>query len=813
MKNRNKLITLVVSIALVVGCLDTLHAQTNAFAVDPASLSFTTPTGASPLPKILNVGTTGAPVAFVLQVTGGLTCSQIVNYQIASPTSTTPTQVTVAAQTPSLPAGTYNCGITLTASGLASKDVPITITIGGGSGTSGSLSVSTTSISLSAASGGQPAATTLRITNSNAASAINFTAVPTSSGWLQISTNTSVPAAGFVDMQVQANPAGLAVGSYDGNITITPAGGTAISVAVNFSVTGNPALQVSQGGSAVSAVNFAYQIGTALPATQSLNLSSSSQTTQLTCTVAQLGSNFLVVLPTGSVTTPQTLQLQIASTAAQLPAGNYTASISLSCPNASNSSVTIPVNLLVSTLPLLTAGTLPSTFTYQTGGPNPAVQTVSIGTTSTAVAFTTSVTAGQGWLTVTPSAGTASAAVPQVLTLAVNPAGLGAGNYTGSVTVTSSGAGNSLTIPVALTVTTGTILSATPMGFAFSYQTTGGAPAPGSRQITISSPVDVVFNISIAYSQCSSWLSLNTTSGTAGPFGTPVTLSVNPAGIAPPAHCAATLSITASSAPNTINIPVTLDVSANPILGVSTGALTLNGQLGAGNSQPASFSVSSSDSITALPFSVTSPATWLFISPSAGTTAANIQVQANTSAAGLQVGPNTTRVTVSSPSLPSPGYIDIPVTLNLTSNANLTVDKSSLTFSQTQGGAPPAAQTLSIAVAGVHFRRFRIGVLRRLAVGDANQRQHSGPTDGQRQRRKPVAGDLQRSGRDHRAGRGQQPSDGERDAQHHFASDLVGVAGDARLHDRNRLTQAARPDGPGHQHRRAGYVHCRNHLH
>lgn len=294
MKNLNKLTTLVVSFALLLGCLDTLRAQTNAFAVDPATLTFSTPTGASPLPKILSVGTTsGASVAFVLQVTGGLTCTQIVNYLIGSATSTTPTQVTIGAQTTSLPAGTYNCGVTLTASGLAPKDIPITITVGGGSGTSGSLSVSTTAISLSATSGGQPATTTLRITNSSPTSAVTFTAAPTSSGWLQISTSNIVPASSSIDMQVQANPTGLAIGSYDGSIAITPTGSAAITVPVTFSVTGNPTVRVQQSGSNVTAVNFAYQTGTALPATQTLNLSSSSTTTQLTCTVSQSGGNFL----------------------------------------------------------------------------------------------------------------------------------------------------------------------------------------------------------------------------------------------------------------------------------------------------------------------------------------------------------------------------------------------------------------------------------------------------------------------------------------------------------------------------------------
>ena len=80
--------------------------------------------------------------------------------------------------------------------------------------------------------------------------------------------------------------------------------------------------------------------------------------------------------------------------------------------------------------------------------PSQSVVIVSVGSTLTFTAAA-STTAGGNWLSVTPASGN----VNNTLTISVNPSGLTAGAYNGTITITPSGTGNSpLTIPIKLTV-------------------------------------------------------------------------------------------------------------------------------------------------------------------------------------------------------------------------------------------------------------------------------------------------------------------------------------------------------------------------
>ena len=95
----------------------------------------------------------------------------------------------------------------------------------------------------------------------------------------------------------------------------------------------------------------------------------------------------------------------------------------------------------------------PSTlsFSVNAGAAAPPTQTVTIGNLGATLTYTASAstTGGGPWLSVTPVSGN----VNSILTIAVNPSGVAAGSYNGTVTVTPSGAGNTpLTIPVKLTV-------------------------------------------------------------------------------------------------------------------------------------------------------------------------------------------------------------------------------------------------------------------------------------------------------------------------------------------------------------------------
>ncbi|HKP88072.1 MAG TPA: S8 family serine peptidase, partial [Blastocatellia bacterium] len=98
-------------------------------------------------------------------------------------------------------------------------------------------------------------------------------------------------------------------------------------------------------------------------------------------------------------------------------------------------------------------GVSPSSFSFSAtaGGSNPANQSLSISNTGGGT-LNWSASDDAPWLTLSPTSGTA----PSSVTLSVNIAGLAAGTYNGTITITATGATNSpVTVPVTLTVSGG----------------------------------------------------------------------------------------------------------------------------------------------------------------------------------------------------------------------------------------------------------------------------------------------------------------------------------------------------------------------
>jgi Viral BACON domain len=88
-------------------------------------------------------------------------------------------------------------------------------------------------------------------------------------------------------------------------------------------------------------------------------------------------------------------------------------------------------------------------FSYNIGSPTPAAQAISVSAGTARLNFAASAS-GESWLTIGPLSGT----TPGTVNVAVNPGGLTAGSYNGTVTITSSGAtGSPQMVPITLTVT------------------------------------------------------------------------------------------------------------------------------------------------------------------------------------------------------------------------------------------------------------------------------------------------------------------------------------------------------------------------
>jgi uncharacterized protein (TIGR03437 family) len=467
---------------------------------------------------------------------------------------------------------------------------------------------------------------------------------------------------------------------------------------VLVTVAGTPAVNVSP-----AQLSFFYQTGTTQPLPQTLSVTSSTGANVSFTASAKsttCGNNWLV-LSQQSGATPSTLSVQVNT--ASLSAGTCTGEIDISAPGASNPSVVVPVNLLVSTNPILLVPSTGPTFTYQLGSSTlPAAQNVLITSSTPGVNFTATVSAPTGtpnFLQVNPGSGT----TPQALALSLNAQVLpnvGPGAYTETVTITSSGAGNSpQSFPVTLIVSSNPILTANVQSLNFNYQI--GQTAPSPQTITVNSTgAPLNFQVAANTSSCGGFLFAAPSSGTT--FSPPpqtlnqVVVSVNVTGLTPQV-CSGnvTLTVPGSSTPPLV-IPVTLNVSNTALLNVGQAAINVTALVGAAATTQ-TVSVSSTDPNNQLPFTAiaaTNPIglTWLSVVPNSGNTPNNLQVTINP--ANLAPGTYTGSITVSS-SAPNVPAQTIPVTL-VVASSTVSASPTSLTFTQSIGGAPPAAQTVQI---------------------------------------------------------------------------------------------------------------------
>jgi hypothetical protein len=387
-----------------------------------------------------------------------------------------------------------------------------------------------------------PATQPIFVTSSGAA--LSFTTAASGGTWLS-ATPASGSTAGTVNVAV--NPAGLATGTYNGTVTITSAGATGSpqTVSVSLVVTALPTLSATP-----ATLSFSYQIGAAMPATQSISVSSSGAA--LSFTMVASGGTWLSATP-ASGTTPGTVSVVVNP--AGLTAGTYNGTVTITSAGANGSPKTVGVSLVVGTAasPVLSATPTTLSFNYQIGAATPATQPISVTSSGTALSFTAAASGGT-WLSATPASGT----TPGTVSVAVNPAGLAAGTYNGTVTIASAGAmGSPQAIAVSLVVTAGTgnaTMTVSSGSLQFNYQ--NGGSLPSSQALTIAST-----GSPLAYTASSSnaaWLTASPTGGTTP--GT-VMVSVNPAQMSAGSYTAL-ITLIASGA-NSVIVPVTLNVTQN----------------------------------------------------------------------------------------------------------------------------------------------------------------------------------------------------------------------------------------------------------
>jgi uncharacterized protein (TIGR03437 family) len=518
---------------------------------------------------------------------------------------------------------------------------------------------------------------------------VTFSATPgTTSGgqWLVVNTPSGLTP-NVVNIQV--NPAGLPAGQYQGTVTVSGVGvsNPSTPIPVTLNVSAQPLLDLS-----AATLTFNYQTGGALPADQFIMPNGTTASMNYTIAVNTNNTgNWLNV--TASGVTPAPVDVNVNPVG--LPSGTYNGTITFNAINGGNNPQVVNVTLNVSTVPTVTPTPGSLTFNYEIGFNVPGAQTVSVSSSGGSLAF--SVTANQTntsnnvtWLLVgTPS----STTTPGTFTVAVSPAGMAAGQYSGTITVSSPGGANPVTVPVTLNVANigNPLANVSPPSLTFNVQV-GGTANP--QVVTVSStgePINYTATAAVTTPQGSSWLTVGPPAGPAS-AATPTTFFV---GVTPLTLGVGSYKGTITVDPKNGNPVVTIPVTINVTLGnLSLDSTTLSFTQNASGPAPQPKIVNVTSSGTPLQFTAfTAGASWLTVTPPSGTTPAQLSVAVN--GANLQPGNYTGQISVVSAGA---GNSPQTVTVNLTVAAAqaLALNNTSLNFASTFGSPAPAAQTVAL---------------------------------------------------------------------------------------------------------------------
>lgn len=676
--------------ALSVGAMSGLRAQTSILVNTTGIQLASQPGSATQVSQAITVSSSGG--AFGFQVTTSVGTPAGGNWLSVDRTNgTTPSAVLVSANAAALAAGTYTGNVFITSVGTANSplSIPVTFVVSGGGS---QLTSAPASLTFNYQLGGAfPAAQTMSVTSAGVP--VSFTAatlLTTGAGWLEVSPTSGTTPANLTVSSPMAILSGAAPGVYTGFVVLTPTtgGGASVQVPVTLNVTGSP-----QFTAAPASISFNYQTGQANPPQQTISLGLLGGVGNFSITLStSSGGNWLVVTPLNGVT-PTTLTVGVQQPSS-LPPGVYNGTISIGSPSGVGMSLAIRVTLTISNSPLLTLSPNVLNFTYQLGGAFPPTQTITPASTSTAISYSVvPQAAGGNWLTVNPVAGT----TPNPIAVGVDPSGLAAGTYSGTVTVTGTGTGNAAqTVPVTLTITNNPILTVSSSSLTFNYQR--GRNIPGAQVVTVSS-TGTPFNYSIAAETITGagYLNVSATNGiTPGSFTVSMVPSILTAGL--PGVYTARITLTAAGAANSpLVIPLTLVISDTALVDISQSSLAFNFQGSGTLPAPQFLSLTSTGDPVNFSVSSTSTGGWLTVGPSTGSTPANVTVQVTP--LGLLPGTYNGTVTIAA-TIPGGGTvlnspITVPVKLTI-SAGTLAASPASLTFLQAQGGNPPPSQTINV---------------------------------------------------------------------------------------------------------------------
>jgi uncharacterized protein (TIGR03437 family) len=510
--------------------------------------------------------------------------------------------------------------------------------------------------------GTTPTAQNVQITSTT--TGISFTATATAASgapnFLEV-----FPASGTTPqaLSLTLNPtvlATLANGTYTENVSIAPtgAGNSPQAFPVTLLVASNPILTST--APVPNGLTFDYQIGQPTPANQTVTMTSSgAPLNYLVSTNTTNCGGFLTATPTSGSTFGNQNQIVVGVTTTGLTIPEVcNGNVVMTVPGASTS-LQIPVTLNVSNSVLLNVGQSAISVTALAGSTTPIQQPISVTSTDNSIqtfnATASTNPAGLKWLSVAPNSGS----TPQDLQVTINPTGLAAGVYNGSITIHGTGSASSApiqTIPVILTILLSGTVTAYPASLNFTQSV--GALTAGSQTLYINGiPIGTMIGaLPTFFNGTGTWLTTSVS-------GSVVTVSANGSQLTQGTYDGVvTVIVPGTQSP--LNIPVTLTVGASVTLSVSPATVNFSFQLG--TSVVFLGQVVQVTSTGNVPFSVTfSPNTggdFVIVSPTSGNTPATLSLVLN-AVATLSPGSYSGKIIVSSPAIPGG---DQTVAVNLT---------------------------------------------------------------------------------------------------------------------------------------------------
>lgn len=429
----------------------TIEASGGFLANLPGQMSFSMKKGGKVTPQALQIGNAGSgKLKFTITPTTADGGAWLIPSVLAG---TAPKAITVSIVPGQLPGngqivGTY-VGQLLLEAGNDTTTIPVTVTVGDG------IFAQLNPLNFVMPFGGaNPLPQILTIASNDPATGLRFTptaSTATGGNWLSVSPNNGGCCNSPYPLYVSVSASSLKAGTYTGEITIAQYSNPSLlmTVPVTLTVVGSSGAFFDN---LPGQTSFSLTPGSGNPATQAIQLGNGGGGTlnwSVSTNTADDGK-WLKVLPTkganaGSYT--------VSVTAKSLPGGGKLAGTFLGQEvlKAKTGNVTIPVVVTIGD-PVFVE--LPAVTFSTKQGTNPAPQTITIDSTSSAIRFTPSAASGKGgnWLSVSPNNG-GCCNTPTNLTVSTNASSLPAGTYFGEINIIQySNPAQSMTVPVVLNV-------------------------------------------------------------------------------------------------------------------------------------------------------------------------------------------------------------------------------------------------------------------------------------------------------------------------------------------------------------------------